>query len=260
MNGMILHCGAKSISRPELALLPVPQPMGPRHVIRPFIEDVELVTDEMLGLGLQVTDEAFGVSYTEAGVPAQFFGLLEVKQPTDNPEEFGLMVGLRGSYNQRLPRGLAVGSRVFVCDNLAFSGSIEMHTKQTTNVSSRIPALIREAVSQIPEMAEMQTRRFDGYREHQVARRVGDAMLIEMVRRGILMPSHLGRALNEWDKSAHEEHEQFGDSLWKLHNAVTEALKPANPERGNVPAVWERTTKMTAMLDEVREEGFPVYH
>jgi hypothetical protein len=255
---MILHCGAKAITRTELGLLPTPEPMGPRHVVRPFIDDVEMVSDEMKAIGLSITREAFGVTKDAEGMPTRFFGLMELDGAGD--DGFSLMVGLRGSYDQRLPRGLAVGSRVFVCDNLAFGGQIEMHTKQTTNISKRIPVLIRDAVAQIPGAAEEQNARFGAYRAHQVAKRVGDAMLIEMVRRGILMPSHLGRALAEWDKPCHDEHAEDGYSLWRLHNAVTEALKPANPERGNVPAVWERTLKMTGMLDDIRVGGFPIYH
>nr|MBS0019438.1 hypothetical protein [Gammaproteobacteria bacterium] len=50
------------------------------------------------------------------------------------------MVGLRGSYDQTLPRGLAVGSRVFVCDNLAFSGEVTIKTKQTTFIGQRLPS------------------------------------------------------------------------------------------------------------------------
>jgi hypothetical protein len=36
-----------------------------------------------------------------------------------------------------------------------------------------------------------------------------------------------------------------------MHNAVTEALKPANADRFAIPALWERTTKMTSFFDEV---------
>jgi glycerol-3-phosphate responsive antiterminator len=60
------------------------------------------------------------------------------------------MVGIRGSYDQSMSRMLGVGSRVFVCDNMAFSTEVSIATKQTTNIGSRLPGLMRAAVAQIP--------------------------------------------------------------------------------------------------------------
>ena len=256
MNGMMLHCGADALTRSELAALPAPPPMGPRHVIRPFIEDVELVQNEMAANGLTIKDEGFGVQYTKEGTPGTFFGLLELVGDRD---DFGLMVGLRGSYNQRLPRGIAVGSRVFVCDNLAFNGEITISTKQTLNVADRLPGLMKDAVARIPQMAEAQESMFEMLRSTTIPARIGDAMLIEMVRRGVMVPSQLGRAMAEWDKPLHDEHAEDGFSLWRMHNAVTEAIKPSNPERAAVPATWERTTKLTGFLNEARRGGFTIY-
>lgn len=259
MNGMMLHCGSKHKTRTEIAMMPVPEPMGPRHVVRPFIDDIDLLTEGFKSNGLMIKQEGFGVSMDNKGMPANFFGLFELDHE-DAADDFSLMVGLRGSYNQRLPRGLAVGSNVFVCDNLAFSGEIALHTKQTTFVGDRIPAMFADACKRIPTLANLQTRKFEGYRTHRIMQRVGDAMLVEMVRRGIMVPSQLGRALAEWDKPSHDEHAEDGYSLWRLHNAVTEAIKPANPERGAVPAIWDRTTGLTSFLDEATDHGFRVYN
>lgn len=257
MNGMILHCGAESLNRDELARLPLPAPMGPRHVVRPFINDVELVSEALADNGLTVIDEGYGVKTSPTtGLPTQFFGLMEMQAEAG---DFALMVGIRGSYDQRLPRGLAIGSRVFVCDNLAFSGEITVRTKQTTHVDARIEGLLRDAVAQVPGMAEKQQGQFDRYRDMQIAKRVGDAMLIEMVRRKILVPSQLGRALAEWDAPSHGEHAEQGYSMWRLHNAVTEALKPSDPTRNVVPQTWQRTTEMTKLLDGVLTDGYPIY-
>jgi hypothetical protein len=251
---LVLHCGAEHVSRDVLGNLPVPAPRGARHVTRPFIEDVELVDRFLANEGFKVKDEAFGVVY-EAGsaTPRRFFGLMEVALPGfDADDSYGLTVGLRGSYDQSLPRGLAVGSRVFVCDNLAFSAEITMITKQTTFIGNRIPTLLANAVAQIPGVARHQQMRFDAYRNIELKPRWGDAALIEMVRRDIINPSQLGRAISEWDHPSFEEHESEGRSAWRLYNAVTYAIKPpADSQRADVLPSWERTTKLTSFLDEV---------
>lgn len=249
--GMILHCGAEAIDRASLAALPVPKPMGPRHAIRPFIEDVEVVSDAFRSNSVRIVNEAYGVKRNDDGLPLQFFGLMQVEISGINGDGFGLMVGLRGAYDQSISRALAVGSRVFVCDNLAFSGEVEIKTKQTTNVSKRIPGLIAAAAERVPLLAEHQNQRFAAYKDTQIDKRMGDAMLIELVRRGAMVPSQIGRALAEWDNPSHEEHAEEGYSVWRLHNAVTEAIKPSNPARNAVPATWDRTRVMTDVLDDV---------
>lgn len=253
MNGLMLHCGADALTRHQLADLPVPAPRGSRHVTRPFIEDVELVRGQFVHEGILVEDEGYGVKFDKTtGDPLQFFGLLCVTIPGFNGDgSYSLMVGLRGSYDQTLTRALAVGSKVFVCDNLAFSGEINISTRQTLNIAQRIPALLGDAIARIPALAEHQQSRFDAYRNYELKPRWGDALLVDLVRHGALLPSQLGRALEEWDNPSHDEHAQQGHSLWRLHNAVTEAIKPANPARAAVPATWERTRTMTQLFDQV---------
>ena len=255
---LCLHAGAASIDRAGLAALPLAQPRGSRHVIRPFVEDVELVDHYLAGEGYLIADEAFGVKTGADGLPAQFFGAMEIRPrvltgeylPAAGDKEFALTVGIRGSYDQSLPRGLAVGSRVFICDNLAFSGEVTVTTKQTLNVADRLPNLLREAVARIPAVAAQQNQRFDAYRNHQLKRTAGDAILIECVRRGILNPSNVGQAIKEWDEPRHAEHAAQGWSVWRLFNAVTESIKPSNAERANILPAWSRTTKLTQYLDQ----------
>jgi hypothetical protein len=253
MKGLMLHCGAEAITRHQLATLPVPAPRGSRHVTRPFIDDVELVRDRFQREGIVIEDEGYGVKRDKAtGDPLQFFGILSITiRGFTADSSYGLMVGLRGSYDQTLTRALAVGSQVFVCDNLAFSGEVEIRTRQTLNIDKRIPGLMADAIARIPAMAEAQQSRFEAYRNVELKPRWGDALLVDMVRHGVLNPSQLGRAIAQWDAPAHDEHAEQGHSMWRLHNAVTEAIKPANPARAAVPATWERTRTMTDIFDRV---------
>lgn len=251
MKGLMIHCGAQGVDRAELAQLPVPKAKGPRHVVRPFIEDVEMVTDYMKTEGIRIKDEAFGVMYKKGtDVPVRFFGVMQVHiKGFGRDKDYGLLVGLRGSYNQSLPRAIAVGSRVFVCDNLAFSGEVEIKTKQTLNVARCMPRLLQEAIAQVPYMAEHQSRRFEAYHNVTIEQQAGDATLVELVRLGVLNPSQMGKAVNEWDAPSYEQHAAEGLSVWRLQNAVTEAIKPANEERAAIPTAWRRTQTLTGVLD-----------
>ena len=254
---LCLHAGAAAIDRAALATLPIPAARGPRHAVRPFIEDVELI-DTFLGRnGFIIAEEAFGVKTDSKGQPSQFFGSLEIKPkvfegeyiPAAGEKDFALTVGIRGSYDQTLPRGLAVGSRVFVCDNLAFSGEVSVYSKQTTNIGARIGGLLESAVGRIPVLAQAQTKRFDAYRNYELSKQKGDAILVECVRLGVLNPSDIGKAIAEWDEPSHGEHIADGRTVWTLFQAVTEAYKPSNQDRPNVLNAWNRGIPLTEYLD-----------
>lgn len=254
--GLTLHAGAKAIDRHALANLPLPEARGSRHVIRPFVEDVELV-DRFLGNnGFVIAEEAFGTKTDAKGFPSQFFGVLEIKpalvgEHTPAKEgAFALSVGIRGSYDQSLPRGLAVGSRVFVCDNLAFSGEIDVYAKQTTNIGKRIEYLLADAVAKVPQLAEQQSRRFEAYRNYKINKVKGDAILVECVRMGVLNPSDMGKAIKEWDEPSHPEHAAEGKTIWTVFQAITESIKPSNQDRAHVLSAWGRTIPLTNYLDK----------
>lgn len=251
MQGLILHCGANRVGRAELASLPIPAAKGPRHLVRPFIDDITLVHDYLGAEGIIVEDEGYGITLDADKMPARFFGLIQARVGNyDGRDGYSLMIGLRGSYNQTLARALAVGSRVMVCDNLAFSGEIDLSTKQTTNIAARFPAMLEAAIGQIPLLAEHQAIRFEAYRNQTLSKAQGDHLLIELVRKDALAPSYLNRAIREWDSPRHDEHATEGRTMWRLHNAVTEAIKPVNIDRAAVPTTWDRTRTMTQLFDE----------
>jgi hypothetical protein len=155
-----------------------------------------------------------------------------------------------------MSRGLAIGSRVFVCDNLAFSGEHVIRTKQTLNVQRRMPTLIHKAVAQLPGMFAVQEALFDDFKRHTVTPRQADAMFTDMVRNNILPVTKLRPLIDEWDNPSHEEHTEDGeDTLWAMHNAFTEVMKPAVPERSNLITLDSRTRQMTTFLKHALQEA-----
>ena len=245
MKGLMLHCGAEQITRNELAnVLPINGAMGARHNPVPYIDFVERSIYELEKVGFKIKSEGYGV--TKQG--ARMFGLLELESPYS---DYAPMYGFRGSYDQTLPRQGVFGSTVFVCDNLMLNGAIEFKTKQTTNINERLPALIHDSIVKLPEMMENQHKQFQAYKEIEINPRHGDAAIIELVRRKVLTPSQVGRTIAEWDTPKHEEHAQYGNSLWRLMNAVTEAIKPANEDNAAVLGNMARTGGLTKFLDEI---------
>ena len=248
---LMTHCGAHKMPLEEIASLPVPAAQGPRHQPVPFYEFIEGVKHTLMQADIGIDDEAYAVYNNE-----RLFGLLQVSLLDHGSlTDYAFMVGLRGSHDQSMSRGLAVGSRVFVCDNLAFSGEHVIRTKQTLNVSKRMPSLIHRAVDQLPGMFQVQQDLFDDFRRHTLSDHRADAMLTDMVRQNILPVTKLKPLLDEWDNPTFEEHDEDGQTLWSLHNAFTQVLKPPVPERANLMLLGARTQHMTSFLRQALREA-----
>ena len=225
----ILYSPANT-SREGLNFLATPPAMGRFHKPYSFADYVNNVEESLDRAGLTIVDQEYEVTPDAMSL----FGAMEVVPralegeliPADS--DYRLLVGVRGSHNQRIPRGLVLGSRVMVCSNLCFSGNIgQFNSKQTTNLVKRLPRLIAEVVGQIPELAQAQDDKFAAYKDYQFSNpRAGDAALVEIFRQGGLSAAQLGKAIREYDQPTYKEHAEFGKSAWLAMNAVTEALKP----------------------------------
>lgn len=241
------------ITRDQLAMIPTPPGKGRFHHPYPFGQYVDDVTHALNQTGIQVLGEEFAVTKDHQ----RMFGVMEIgaANPLEGElitaDEWKLLVGVRGSHDQKVQRGLVLGSSVMVCSNLCFSGNVgSIKTKQTTNIGYRLPGLIRGAVQQIPQLAHRQERVYDAYHNTSLKPRGGDAALVEIYRRNGMSSAQLGRAIHEWHEPTHEEHGSEGWSAWRLMNSVTESLKPTG-NNVNMDLVAQRTQVTSKFLDEI---------
>src|SRR4051812_42585964 len=117
---LILHCGAKSADRSQVAAVATPE-RTPTWVPIPHARLLDGVQASLERAGLSVVSEAHGLS--KGG--DRYFGLLQVANGSPDGD-FGLVVGVRNSHDQRFPAGLVLGAAVMVCDNLSFSGLVKL--------------------------------------------------------------------------------------------------------------------------------------
>lgn len=242
----------RPVTLDQLRQMPVPKAMGRFHQPYGFGQYADDVHHALDRAGISVLNEEYAVTKDQQ----RMFGLMEIAaRPLEGElitaDEWKLTLGLRGSHDQRIPRGLVLGTQVMVCSNLCFSGNVaNLRTKQTLNIGARLPGMIREAVRHIPQMAERQERVFDAYRNRELKPRAGDAALVEIFRRDGLSSAQLGRAITEWHEPSHEEHAAQGWSAWRLLNACTEAVKPTGANV-NMDLISDRTQVTSRFLDEV---------
>jgi hypothetical protein len=119
---LIAHRGAEIVTREQLGNYPAPaatatfKPVGHADL-------VATLTQVMQDRGLHITREQFAVQ------SQKLFGTFDLEW--QKMEEFGAAVDFRHANDKSMPIQIAVGARVFVCDNMSFLGEL-IHTRRHT--------------------------------------------------------------------------------------------------------------------------------
>src|SRR5947209_1918067 len=210
---LMLHRGAQDIDYPALRELDTPS-ATPSHVPIPHFRVVDLVKTAVGMYGHEVIAEHHGI--TEDG--SRYFGLLSLRSPYTNYED---TVALRNSHDKSFPVGIGFGSRVFVCDNLAFVADTVIKRKHTTNLKRDLPGIIGELIEPLALHREAQHRTFERYRGTLLTDQMADHAIMSMYRQGIINLQRVPDVLKQWDEPEHD----WGDATaWRMFNATTFAL------------------------------------
>jgi hypothetical protein len=213
-----MHCGAETVPFEALALVPVTtasrsyQPI-PHHQ---FVENVRFVLTEH---GYEVGEEKHAIS--RGGL--RYFGTIQLNNSAAADKDFGWVVGLRNSHDKRFPAGLAVGSRVFVCDNLSFSGEIVVARKHTTHLFRDLPKLVNDTVGRLNAAWQNQDAQFAAYKAAELNEAQVNDLLIKSLELGVVGAPSILPVLKEWKQPQHKEFEPR--TAWSLFNSFTEIMK-----------------------------------
>jgi hypothetical protein len=239
MNGLILHAGAHAATIADLADVETPEPTE-THVPIAHTFLVRLVADALTAHGLTIADEAYGL-WGKRG--ERMFGVLTLRS-TAHDSDFALTLGLRNAHDQRFAASGALGARVFVCDNLSFSGEVEFAGKHTARIVESLPGRVARAISLLIKQRGWQEQRFTAYKSAPLLRNADvHDLAVRLVDRGALPPSRVMDLVKEWRAPSHRA---FTDrSVWSLFNCATEVLK------GAPSLLVSRTMQLHSVCDEV---------
>jgi len=192
-------------------------------------------------VGLKVVNEAHALS--SGG--QRYFGLLEVVNGQQHGD-YGLVLGLRNSHDKTFPAALAVGSGVFVCDNLAFSGEVTIARRHTVFIERDLPQLVQRAVGQLGDLRGLQDHRIERYKATRLTDMRAHHLIVRALEARVLPTTAIPVVVREWRRPSHEEFAEGGRTAWRLFNAVTEAIKGRS-----LDALPRRTQALHGMLDAV---------
>jgi len=218
---LMVHTRDQKVERSQVDLVKTPAATATWHPIphKNFIDGVITSLDRS---GLHVVTEAHALGRDGQ----RYFGMFQLRNG-NNPADYSLVVGLRNSHDKSFPAGLVVGSGVFVCSNLAFSGEIQIGRKHTQHIERDLPELIQSAVGRLGDLRRRQDHRIDSYKRFEMGDSQAHDLVIQALDHRIAPVTYIPRILAEWRTPRHPEFAQT-KSGWRLFNAFTEVLKESS--------------------------------
>lgn len=213
---LVLHRGARPVALGELNAVKAPEPSGRWF---PLAHGAVLgrVKETLAEAGYELRREQLALSREDA----RFFGVLDLGTPL--AAGVTLSVGVRNSIDKSFPLGFCAGSRVFCCDNLAFSAELLVRRKHTRHGEAHFAADIAAAIVRLGQYRQDEARRIAAMRHAQLSANQADSLILRAFEKGIVTTADLPRLLREWREPSVADF--TGDaSCWALFNAFTLVL------------------------------------
>jgi hypothetical protein len=220
-KGMLLHCDAELVSRRQLYDVPTPTNTKTWYPLphgRVFGE----VYDQLRVCGFVVTEEAHALSHDGQ----RYFGVLNITLPGRGIFEWSWAVGIRNSHDKTFPAGLVAGTKTTVCDNLAFSGEVQIARKHTRFAERDLRHLTARAVGELGGKLQSLDHRILRYNETRIDDQRAHDIVIRALDAGAITTTQVPDVLHEWREPSHPEF--LPRTAWSLFNAVTEVHKQVN--------------------------------
>jgi len=217
---LMLHSGAANVSYDDLRAVAVPEATD-THVPIPHHEIVELVRYTLGFFGHEIVEEQHAIMPDGN----RYFGLMTLRSPYG---DYSDVLGLRNSHDKSFPIGIAFGSKVFVCDNLALIGDNVIKRKHTVKAKRELPGLVTEIVQPLQAQRVAQNQKLVTYQSTTLSDEAADHAIMELYRKDVIGVQTIAHVLKAWEEPPHD----WGDrTAWRLFNAATFALSGKVAER-----------------------------
>ncbi|RRJ94317.1 DUF932 domain-containing protein [Opitutaceae bacterium TAV4] len=232
---LLLHCGGAAVERTALREIHTPL-STPTWTPIPHLRFVEQVERALVSARLTIVNQAHALSHGGD----RYFGLIQVQNGSQH-SDYAWVLGLRNSHDKRFPAGLVAGSQVFICDNLAFHGEVQIARKHTRFINRDLHMLTERAIGQLVDRWHTQDERIARYRDVCIGNTEAHDLMIRAVDSGVCPVTTLPKVLEKWREPDHEAFRPR--NIWSLFNGFTEALK------GNLPMLPARTQALHGLMD-----------
>jgi Domain of unknown function (DUF932) len=230
MSGrLIAHCGAEYIDREGLKDLETP-PATDTWTPIPHYDLVVALDGQLKARGISIIKEQFAVQ------KAKLFGVIDTDFQVT--EEGGAAIGIRTANDKSLALQLAIGYRIFICDNMAFHGDlIALRRKHTAHLDlhKEFAEGIGRYVREYPKLKE----NINWWKERVVSKERGKQLIYDIFSQRLVPLRLFHPAVRDWEATENK-------TMWTIQNAVSNHIKTLKP----APA-FTSTLKLSRFFEKV---------
>lgn len=220
MSDTLLIANSGRMTREELALVPTP-PGTATHKPIPHMEVINGLIESLGFRHISVVKDEYAVSADGM----KMFGVMELDQGMHGAR---FALGVRNSHDKSFRLAVTVGYRVFVCENLAFSGDfspvLAKHSKRFS-LQNALSIGVDDVQRNFKPMVEA-VELWRGFQLTDVAARL--VIYRAFVEGELEVPRHLARIVHGLYFNPGQE-EFAPRTMWSLSNAFTSAFKELDP-------------------------------
>lgn len=241
--------GDVHVGRHELMWSVTPKPTSTWYPV-PHLDVADTVVKTLEGRGYRIENE----SWILAKRGLRLFGVIDLTVPLTRFDAPGkgtkISLGVRSSFDKKIPLGIVAGSRVVVCSNLAFSGEISYKRRHTRNGLDDFRRQIEESIDRLPAFQSMEAARFDSWMNHELIDHQADALVLALFESGIIGLRQFKPVMDELRNPSFDD---FAGKItvWSLFNRITTALRKRAEQRGISHA--SETSQIMRALNDVIE-------
>jgi hypothetical protein len=186
---------------------------------------VDETREQLNAANFTITDQVHALSHNGG----RYFGILSLSKQGEESKktDYSWVVGLRNSHDKSFPAGLVAGTRVFVCDNLAFTGEVRISRKHTRFAMRDLRHLTARAVGKLGDQFHRIDQRIAAYRSQNLEDAQAHDIIVRALDCQAITAIQVPVVVREWREPSHEEFQPR--TAWSLFNAMTEGHKPLNP-------------------------------
>lgn len=209
---LIAHSGAEYIDREGLKLLSTP-PVTDTWTPIPHYELVTALEGQLRARGIAIVKEQYAVQ------KAKLFGVIDTDYQVT--EEGGAAIGVRTSNDMSLALQLAIGYRVFVCDNMSFAGDlIALKRKHTANLD--LHAEFAQGIGRYVQGYGKLQENIEWWKERIVSKERGKQLIYDIFHQKVVPLRLFHPAVQDWERAEDK-------TMWRLQNCVSNHIKTLNP-------------------------------
>lgn len=217
---LMVHAGAKRVTREELSNLPTPESTS-THKIVPHHEVIGQLEESLSFRHISIVRGDYAI----AKDGARLFSLLEV-----NAEHEGIRfaIALRNAHDKSMTLAMTAGYRVFICDNMAMSGDFKPLAAKHTRNFNLIDSL-SIGVDRLQRNWQPLREKIDFMREKVLPITTAQALIYRAFTEGKFPVRLLKSVHQNYFEPSYDEFKPR--TVWSLSNAFTSAFKEARPDR-----------------------------